>query len=610
MLTATAIATFVVAVNISDGGYFERSWGWIAAVLLWLTATALVTIVRPAVAPFPLAFVLATSAFVAWVGLSALWSESPPRAIREVERDVVYLAFASSVAVLGSRLGAGAITAGTFAGGLSISLYALAMRVFPEHLGTYDPFAEYRLSEPVGYWNALGLLIAMTLLLGVGIVARAQASTALRCLVAGALVPAAAALYFTFSRGAWVALLVGVAAMLVLDPHRLGSLAWLAGLALMPAAGVLVAAQQDALTVARAPLAAASREGQRLVLVLLALAVLQAGIAVAALWLAERMHLSPALEKRLTMALALVAAGAAVVMLVLLGGPQSALDKLRDRFAAPAVTSRDLNERLFSLSGNNRSTVWGVAWSMSAADPIAGAGGGMFEVEWLRERPFDLDLRDAHGLYIETLAELGTVGLALLVIMLGVPLAAAYRARRHPFAPAACGAYTAFVVHAAFDWDWEVVGVTLVALLCAAVLLVAAPARSRVLRGEHRVVAVALVLGLSVFAMASRVGNEALERARQQLLDGRAERALRNGRLADRVLPWSVEPLGVIGSAQKQLGATAAGRHTLRRAVARDPSDWSAWYRLAHASEGVERATALAEARRLNPREAFLADPP
>src|SRR6266542_4459338 len=39
---------------------------------------------------------------------------------------------------------------------------------------------------------------------------------------------------------------------------------------------------------------------------------------------------------------------------------------------------------------------------------------------------------DAHSLYVETLAELGPIGLALLSAALVVPLVAAVRARRHP----------------------------------------------------------------------------------------------------------------------------------------------------------------------------------
>ena len=39
---------------------------------------------------------------------------------------------------------------------------------FPRAAGGFDPIAGYRLSEPVGYWNALGLLASFGLLLAFG----------------------------------------------------------------------------------------------------------------------------------------------------------------------------------------------------------------------------------------------------------------------------------------------------------------------------------------------------------------------------------------------------------------------------------------------------------
>ena len=69
------------------------------------------------------------------------------------------------------------------------------------------------------------------------------------------------------------------------------------------------------------------------------------------------------------------------------------------------------------------------------------------------------------------------IGLALLVALLAIPLVAAVRARRHPLVAPAFGAYVAFLVHAAVDWDWQMPAVTLLALFTAAVLVAAARGR-------------------------------------------------------------------------------------------------------------------------------------
>jgi hypothetical protein len=605
-ITALACASLVAAVNVSDAGYFERSWGWIAVVLLWGAATLLVTSDRLTISPLPIAFLVGMTAFLAWVAVSAAWSESPPRTIREVERDVVYLAFAGTIALAGSRLRAPAIVAGTLAGGTLVAMYALATRLFPERLGSYDPFAGYRLSEPVGYWNGLGLLAAMLLVLGLGLAARGS-SVAVRTLAATTFVPVAAVLYFTFSRGGWIALAVGLAAALMLDPRRLGLLARALPLSIIPAAAVVISSRHDALTHVRSPLEDASRDGHRLALVLLALGLLQAGLALLVDRLRARVHPSEAVLARGNIVLAAAAVGAAAVVLVALGGPAAAAGRARDAFvAAPPVVERDLNDRLFSLSGTGRSLGWRVAWDVAQEHPLVGAGAGTFEVAWLRDRPETIDIRDAHNLYLEVLAELGAVGLLVLVVTLALPLAAAWRGRSRGVVPAATGAYAAYAVHAAVDWDWELVGVTLVALLCAASLLLAVPGRSWRLGLGVRGGALAVTLALAAFALVSLVGNRALTHGRDHLAEGDVPAALEDARLAERLLPWSAEPLGVLGAAEFRSGDEERARRTLRRAVVRDPSDWLVWYRLALATEGGQRANALARARRLNPHEPLL----
>ena len=57
-------------------------------------------------------------------------------------------------------------------------------------------------------------------------------------------------------------------------------------------------------------------------------------------------------------------------------------------------------------------------------EPLLGTGAGSFEAHWFRERSVAFHARDAHNLYLETLAELGPVGLALLLATLALPLLA------------------------------------------------------------------------------------------------------------------------------------------------------------------------------------------
>src|SRR5207253_9971597 len=118
------------------------------------------------------------------------------------------------------------------------SAYALAPRLFPSPVPS-GAIEAYRLSEPVGYWNGLGLLVAMGALLALGFAVRGQA--AVRFAAATALPVLLATVYFTFSRGAWGAFVVGLLAAFAVDPRRLQLAGSLLILAPASAATVLLA---------------------------------------------------------------------------------------------------------------------------------------------------------------------------------------------------------------------------------------------------------------------------------------------------------------------------------------------------------------------------------
>jgi O-antigen ligase len=157
------------------------------------------------------------------------------------------------------------------------------------------------------------------------------------------------------------------------------------------------------------------------------------------------------------------------------------------RQAAPPATGAT-SQRLGSL-GSNRYAYWRVAIDAGARHPLAGVGASGFRAEWLRHRRIGENVRDAHSLEVETFAELGLVGVALLAALLGgVGLAARAAHRADPaLAAGAIAVLTAWVFHSAIDWDWEMPAVTLVAVVLAGALLAraapTAPPRSAEPRG-------------------------------------------------------------------------------------------------------------------------------
>lgn len=124
-----------------------------------------------------------------------------------------------------------------------------------------------------------------------------------------------------------------------------------------------------------------------------------------------------------------------------------------------------------SLQGvlSDRAYYWPLAWH-ALGSPLHGLGSGGFAQLWALERPIPVNAIDAHSLYLETLLELGAVGLAVVLVTLALPLAVAPRLAGG-WAAGATGAYAAFLVHAAVDWDWEMPVVTIAGLACGAALL-------------------------------------------------------------------------------------------------------------------------------------------
>src|SRR5262249_61848022 len=109
--------------------------------------------------------------------------------------------------------------------------------------GSFARIPVYRLSDPVGYWNGLGVFAVMGMFLAVGVAAGDGFGRLARASAAAALVFLPVTLFYTYSRASWVALLAGVVAAIALSPQRLRLLATAAVLIPGPAIAVLFASR-------------------------------------------------------------------------------------------------------------------------------------------------------------------------------------------------------------------------------------------------------------------------------------------------------------------------------------------------------------------------------
>jgi hypothetical protein len=555
-IPAAGAFALVAALGFDQGGFAASAWGWSAVVVFAALAVLLARgIGRPRTAAVVLVGALA--ALTGWVAASILWSSHVSASVLEVERTLLYLGAAAVFVLAGSGP---ALLAGVLGAVTLLCAYGLA-----------GVQAGERLSEPIGYPNGVAILAVIGLLLAVGFAARAS----WRVAAAAAAAPApllAATLYFTFGRGAWLALGVGLGAAVVVGPRRLQLAATALGLAVPAVLAVLAANGLGA--------------SPSLAAVLSLLCVLSALVA----FVFHSTRFEPPRRARTAFAALLIVLPVVVVAVVLakLGGPRGVYDAFK---AAPTPTHGDPRGRVLDLSGRNRADYWSVAWQSYEREPFLGDGAGTYARTWLRERPVPQPNTDAHSLYLETLAELGPLGVGLLLAALAAPFAA----RPNRWTPVALGPYVAFLAHAAQDWDWELPSVTVPALACGA-----APIAGQAGRPLPRAAA-AVPAVLCVLTAVAFLGNHTLERS-IDAMDGLEWREAGDAaRRARSLQPWSPEPWRVLGEIELAEGSLAASRRYFRRGLEEDPNEFELWIGLGLASEGAARREAFARAARLNP---------
>jgi hypothetical protein len=442
ILVAGLLLAGPTALAFDSGGFFDS-----ARTVAGLAAWALVVILAVTGAPLPRAraawlAIAGLAGLTAWAAVSLSWAPLSEPARDDVDRLIGYtgVLLASAMAWRETR-DVRLVEPALAAGALVVSLYGLSGRLLPGLIDLDESAtASGRLEQPLTYWNAMGVLAALGLTLAIRVAGTPTRPPALRAAAAAAGAPFGMAIYLTFSRGAIAALVVGVAVLLALSPMR----DQVRAVVLSLSAGLAAA------------LASSVSEGTFAFVALIVLAGAAAAL---------QLRLGRAAPRRYGLPRRTVAV--AITLAVLVGAPLVAVALDRGE-AEPGATASRLDDL-----GSNRYDYWDVALDAWADDPLRGSGTAGFRVDWLRDREIEEPVRDAHSLYLETLAELGLVGLLLLGLFVGGVAAAAVAAvrRERELVTGAVAGLSLFAVHAAIDWDWELPAVALPAVVLAGVVL-------------------------------------------------------------------------------------------------------------------------------------------
>lgn len=600
----------VVALAEGSGGYFPTAWGWSVLAFAWISAMTLIVSRRVERDRLALGYFAGVVVLITWTALSITWSSGTEQSVLEVQRGLLYLTGVLAALLVVRRRLVGHLLAGLLGGIVLISGQALASRLFPGAGAAYDQVALGRLSDPVEYFNALGLFAVMGVFLALGFAVRGR-RLAVRTAAAAVLPILVMTAYFTYSRGAVLAVVAGLVALVAIDRRRL-TFVTVGALVVVPSmAAAWIASRTDTLTGLSASRAAVADSGHDIAIVLL-LSMMASATAAAVTWrLQQRIRIPLPAQRAVALALACLTVASATIAVIDQGGPAAIASRIhnsiQEKEPGADPTTGNLNARLGSVGIGGRLKHWRVAWREHQEHPILGSGAGTFEQFWVRDRATPFQARDAHSLYLETLAQLGWPGLAFLLTMLALPLVGAVRARREPLVAGAFGAYVAYLVLTGIDWDWEVPVVTLIALLCGVAMLAAArderAAPGWTISPALRALGVAAVLAVAVFSVVGLVGNRALAAAATAADAGEFRKAQADARTAISWAPWSAQAHAVLGRAQVGLGRTPQGLASLREATRMNPNDWRIWYELGFATSSRERERAFARAATLNPLE-------
>jgi O-antigen ligase len=608
-----------VFLSFHGGGFFAGTTGLVA------TALGVVLILRTTSAgrPFdglgPAATVAAgaLALLAVWTLASTWWSDSSARALLSFDRVLLYtllIVVMGSVAWLPRSLRAvlRAVALGIFV----VCLIALITRVLPDVWHVAPNLRNERLSYPLTYWNALGILAGIGLILSLHLTCDNAEPRVVRALSVAAVPVLAATLLFTYSRGALAACAIGLVMYLLVARPR-GALTGL--LVAAPAAAIAAVAAYRADLLAKPDFAArdaAVSQGHKVALVVALCAVIGALARFALTWVDDRVDRVRLPHPRRGIRIGAWAGAAIVVIgIALAAGAPHQLDKQFHRFTHGDTVrdEGDFRSRLSNVGNNGRLEHWRVALVAFRDSPANGSGGGTYQIYWLKDRRLGFTAVNAHSLYLETLAELGVIGLVLLIVALGaliVGVALRARGSERAMRAAVLAALVAWAVHAGVDWDWQMpaVGVGVLGLAAAAV---AAPRRARRRRERRRPGPVArlwlaagllvLVVPPALVAVSQQRLNDAVSSFQRGDCAGAIDRAL----ASNSALSIRPEPFEVIGYCDARLGQTNLATAAFRSAIARDPQNWELHYGLGivRAAAGRDPRGPLQAALRLDPRE-------
>lgn len=478
-LTLLALLAVIVYGTLYSGLYFEEDWLPVAGGILLLTFITL--FIRPYYRGIPkvgwiLLGLLGMLVFIK--GLSLVWTISESLTIRELLRSAMYLAaFGLALAAISYRRQIEPVVDALFLALTPVVGYGLLQKIDPVQY-PIESVSPGRIGSTLDYANTFAMVAGLGIMIGMARLGSLRNPFA-RGAYAALLLCLCVALFFTFSRGGFVALGAGLLVFFVVGSDRLQSLANLL-LFSAPLTWLLYSTRSyEALYEESAAENAATAAGSAfltdLVIAVAVAFVLQAIYA----FIASRYGIDAGTRKLLGAGAiaATVVLGAVVGYAAFFAGPGG------PETPAGAEGGRaGIQDRLTSFD-SLRYEYWKVGLEAWRENPLTGTGAGTFQYTWLQERSIDTGVKQVHNLYLEQGTETGIFAFAALaafaVLLVFHTAASAFRTPHSAPGEAGSGGRTLlaglsgaivlYLASSALEWHWYIPASTLYFFVLAAV---------------------------------------------------------------------------------------------------------------------------------------------
>jgi O-Antigen ligase len=583
----------IVYLGLEGGGFDPLVTDQVGVAVWWVLLFAVAVGALPRRTPTTVALCALglLASFAIWTALSLIWTESTEKTATDLARVATYVGvFAIALLSRGPRGVRHTVAAIAAAVGV-LTVIALLSRLHPSwfpsgnQTGQFLETGRERLSYPLNYWNALAALLAIgaPLILYVATTARHLAVRALAAAVVPALCLVA---FFTLSRGGIGAVVVSLAVFIALTPDRLPKLVTLAFSLAGGALLVALASQRHALVHGYAtPLA--HHQGDQMLLYAAIVCAVVAGLQVGFTAILARQG-RPAwsqVSRRQTQIFLGSAAGVLLVAALALGAPGKVSHAWSD-FKQPGTGPGHGTERLGSIAGESRYQFWSSAAREFTHEPLAGTGSGTFAIWWPQDGDTGENVLDTHSLYMQTLGELGLVGLALLASFIALSLVAGTMRvlntalSERPSLAAALAGSTAIWVTSIFDWTWKVPVLPIASLLLIAALLTSRATASPAAKPwpVSARIGVAVVSLIAIVAIAIPLASTSLVRQSQDAAqEGNVQKALDDARSAQNVMPGAAGPRQQQALVLESAGDFDSAAEAIAGATEKEPNNWRLW---------------------------------